>query len=178
MNLGHERYDAGDVILSEGEESSRMCFMRHEQYDAGDVIASEGEEAFRKTMAFQPRQNRGSSGDGIWIIKLNPGSYYKCVGDRGCSDDKDLELIEACDNHAKTHTVDEFMEFCVNDRNDESGKWDMIAIGKYLEGGEVLGGQLVGQRFCAIIVEAEIRLNMVDETVTGIIHKKPKEGGT
>jgi hypothetical protein len=30
-------------------------------------------EGFKKTMAFQPRvlkQNRGSSGEGIWIIKL------------------------------------------------------------------------------------------------------------
>ena len=33
---------------------------------------------FKKTMAFQPRvikQNRGSSGEGIWIIKLKSENY-------------------------------------------------------------------------------------------------------
>merc|ERR1712087_946181 len=33
------------------------------------------------------------------------------------------------------------------------------------------------QRFCPRIVEGEVRFNMVGETCTGIIHKKPKEGG-
>merc|ERR1719236_329634 len=35
-------------------------------------------DGFKKTMAFQPRvikQNRGSSGEGIWIIKLKAGNY-------------------------------------------------------------------------------------------------------
>ena len=69
---------------------------------------------------------------GNWIIKLNCGSYCKSFGDRGCADGENLELIEACDNHAEKHTVDEFMESCVNGRNDESGKWDTVGIGKYI----------------------------------------------
>ena len=35
---------------------------------------------FKKTMAFQPRvikQNRGSSGEGIWIIKLKSENYCR-----------------------------------------------------------------------------------------------------
>jgi glutathione synthase/RimK-type ligase-like ATP-grasp enzyme len=40
---------------------------------------------FKKTMAFQPRvikQNRGSSGEGIWIIKLKAENYCKTYGER------------------------------------------------------------------------------------------------
>ena len=59
-----------------------------------------------------------------------------------------LELMEACDNHSETHTVAEFVEFCVNGRTAKSGKWDTIGVGKYLEGGKAAGGQLVDQRFC------------------------------
>ena len=33
------------------------------------------------------------------------------------------------------------------------------------------------QRFCPRIVEGEIRMNMIGDTCTGIIHKKPKAGG-
>jgi len=131
-------------------------------------------------MAFQPRvikQNRGSSGEGIWIIKLKSGDYCKNFGDRSCSDDEVLDLMEACDNHAETHTVGEFIEFCINGRNDKSGTWDSIGTGKYLEGGKEAGGQLVDQRFCPRIVEGELRYNMIGDTCVGIIHKKPKDGG-
>eukprot|EP00965_Chrysotila_dentata_P053310 1769419-Pleurochrysis_carterae.AAC.3 len=74
-------------------------------------------KGFKKTMAFQPRvikQNRGSSGEGIWIIKLKNENYCSTFGERSCSDDEVLELMEANDNHAETHTVGEFIEFCVN----------------------------------------------------------------
>ena len=40
---------------------------------------------FKKTMAFQPRvikQNLGSSGVGIWIIKLKEGNYCASFGER------------------------------------------------------------------------------------------------
>merc|ERR1712070_1020541 len=57
------------------------------------------------------------------------------------------------------------------------GKWTSKGTGKYLEGGKAAGGQLVDQRFCPRIVEGELRYNMVADTLVGIIHKKPKEGG-
>jgi len=123
------------------------------------------------------KQNRGSSGEGIWIIKLKSGNYCKGYGDRLCADDEVLELMEACDNHSETHTVAEFIEFCVNGRNAKSGTWTTIGTGKYLEGGKEAGGQLVDQRFCPRIVEGEVRFNMIGDQCTGIIHKKPKAGG-
>merc|ERR1712060_877374 len=144
-------------------------------YDNDAFIAG-----FKKTMAFQPRvikQNRGSSGEGIWIIKLKAGNYCKTFGERLCTDDEVLELMEANDNHAEEHTVAEFIEFCVNGRTSKSGTWTSKGTGKYLEGGKAAGGQLVDQRFCPRIVEGELRYNLVGDSLVGIIHKKPKEGG-
>ena len=113
-------------------------------------------QGFKKTMAFQPRvikQNRGSSGEGIWIIKLADGNYCKEYGERSCDDGEVLKLMEANDNHEETHTVAEFIEFCVNGRSASSGSWASKGAGKYLEGGKEAGGQLVDQRFCPRIVE-------------------------
>merc|ERR1711963_644669 len=141
---------------------------------------SELETGFKKTMAFQPRvikQNRGSSGEGIWIIKLKSGEYCKEFGEASCADDEVLDMMEANDNHAEEHTVAQFIEFCKNGRTDTSGEWTSKGVGKYLEGGKEAGGQLVDQRFCPRIVEGELRYNCVVNTLVGIIHKKPKEGG-
>jgi hypothetical protein len=142
--------------------------------------AKEFAEGFKKTMAFQPRvikQNRGSAGEGIWIIKLKSGEYCKTFGERSCADDEKLDLMEANDNHAEEHTVAEFIEWCVNGRTSKSGTWTSAGKGKYLEGGKEAGGQLVDQRFCPRIVEGELRYNLVCDELVGIIHKKPKEGG-
>merc|ERR1719413_134379 len=138
------------------------------------------ESGFKKTMAFQPRvlkQNRGSSGEGIWIIKLKAGNYCKTYGERSCTDDEVLDMMEANDNHSEQHTVAEFVEFCLNGRTAKSGTWTSKGVGKYLEGGKAAGGQLVDQRFCPRIVEGELRYNMIADDLTGIIHKKPKAGG-
>jgi hypothetical protein len=123
------------------------------------------------------KQNRGSSGEGIWIIKLKSGNYCANFGDRSCTDDEVLELMEANDNHSETHTVGEFIEFCVNGRTDKSGTWTSKGKGKYLEGGKEAGGMLVDQRFCPRIVEGELRYNLAGPELVGIIHKKPKAGG-
>jgi len=144
-------------------------------YDPGEFAAG-----FKKTMKFQPRvikQNRGSSGEGIWIIKLKDGAYCSNYGDECCNDDDVLSLMEANDNHEEEHTVAEFIEFCVHGRTDKSGEWTSKGVGKYLEGGKEAGGQLVDQRFCPRIVEGELRYNLVVDQLVGIIHKKPKEGG-
>merc|ERR1719316_855203 len=135
---------------------------------------------FKKTMAFQPRvikQNRGSAGEGIWIIKLKAGNYCKTFGERMCDDSEVLDMMEANDNHAEEHTVAEFIEWCIDGRTNSSGEWTSKGKGKYLEGGKAAGGQIVDQRFCPRIVEGELRYNMIGPKLVGIIHKKPKEGG-
>merc|ERR1739844_211707 len=99
---------------------------------------------FPKAIAFQPRvvkQNRGSAGEGIWIIKLKDESKYcKNYGDRIAEDDEKIILKEANDNHVEEHTVAEFMEFCFNGRNAKSGTWTSKGTGKYFEGGAEAGG--------------------------------------
>merc|ERR1719305_1766741 len=144
-------------------------------YDEAEFCAG-----FKKTMKFQPRvikQNRGSAGEGIWIIKLKKGDYCSTFGEASCADDELLDMMEANDNHAEEHTVAEFIEFCVNGRTDKSGTWTSKGTGKYLEGGKEAGGQLVDQRFCPRIVEGELRDNQIGDGLVGIIHKKPAEGG-
>ena len=61
--------------------------------------------------------------------------------------------------------------------NTERGLKDSKGVGKYLEGGKEAGGQLVDQRFCPRIVEGELRYNLIGDSLIGVIHKKPKEGG-
>merc|ERR1719337_489850 len=142
----------------------------------------EFKKGFKKTMAFQPRvikQNRGSAGEGIWIIKLKKGNYCSTFGERSCTDDEVLSLMEANDNHSEEHTVGEFIEWCLNGRTNpaKAGKWTSKGSGKYLEGGKEAGGLLVDQRFCPRIVEGELRYNMAGTQLVSIIHKKPKDGG-
>jgi len=138
---------------------------------------------FKRTLAFQPRvikRNRGSSGEGIWIVKLKKGNYCKTFGARTCKDTEVLRLMEVNDNHEEEHTVAQFIEFCVNGRTPNrgwwhpgSGTWTSKGEGKYF----AAGGGLVDQRFCPRVVEGELCYNMVGDELVGIIHKKPKESG-
>jgi len=135
---------------------------------------------FYKTMAYQPRvikQNRGSSGEGIWIIKLKDRDYCPTFGAAVCEDDWVLDMMEANDNHQEFHTCGEFVEFCINGRTDASGTWTTKGVGKYLEGGKEAGGQLVDQRFCPRIVEGEVRVLQSGPHCLQMIHKKPAAGG-
>merc|ERR1711972_485167 len=125
------------------------------------------------------KQNRGSSGEGIWIINLKKGDYCAAFGDAEANDDDELILMEANDNHVENHTVGEFIQWCIAGRDDEakSGKWESKGTGKYLEGGKAAGGQLTDQRFCGRILEGELRFNMVNDVCLGVIHKVPAPGG-
>merc|ERR1719321_359324 len=181
--LGIQVWPSPDVMEFMGAKDA-LCKVADLNIGLPDTLAyysvDDFSVGFKKTMAFQPRvikQNRGSSGEGIWIIKLKEGNYCSSYGERSCTDDEVLDLMEANDNHAEVHTVAEFIEWCVNGRTDKSGTWESKGVGKYLEGGKEAGGQIVDQRFCPRIVEGELRYNLVGPKLVGIIHKKPKEGG-
>ncbi len=97
------------------------------------------------------KQNRGSTGEGIWRVEvLNPEKYK---GKKIPLDAK-LKLTEAKDNHTEEKTLQEFMEFCI----------------QYLEGSN---GMLLDMPFLERIVEGEIRVLMLREKVVNIVHKKP-----
>jgi len=142
--------------------------------------ASELEYGFKKSCAFQPRvikQNRGSAGEGIWLCWLTNKPYCKNYGDALLSDSDTVKLMEMNDNHVEHHTVGEFLSFCVDGPSSpKAGKWESVFPGQYLVGGKEAGGQLVDQRLLPRIVEGEVRMLMVKDTLFKIIHKIPDGG--
>merc|ERR1739844_68510 len=116
------------------------------------------------------KQNRGSAGEGIWIIDLKEKNYCDKYGDRVAGMDEMLVLKEANDNHVEEHTVAEFIEWCENGRTDLSGTWESKGTGKYFEGGVEAGGQMVDQRFCPRIDEGEARFVMIGRKLFRVEH--------
>merc|ERR1711997_376093 len=130
-------------------------------------------EGFPKAIAFQRRvvkQNRGSAGEGIWIIDLKDGKYCENYGDRIADMSEVLTLKEANDNYVEEHTVAEFIEWCENGRTDKSGTWTSKGSGKYFEGGVAAGGQMVDQRFLPRIAEGESRFVMIGKKLYRVEH--------
>lgn len=105
------------------------------------------------------KQNRGSTGSGIWRVQLvdkelaatvRPGTALPL--------DTKIKATEAVDNHTEIHELGEFMDFC-----------DQYIIGD--------NGMLVDMRFMPRIVEGEIRILLVGPHPVFVVHKKPAEGG-
>lgn len=164
------------------------------------------EEGFKKCAAFQPRvikQNRGSSGEGIWLVwrckpqRLSDGSYIPytdaeytevCpnLGDAVLGDDDVIKLMEMVDNHVEYHTVKEFIAYCEHGKDHpDAGEWISTGNAPYLDPASMIDmngvssgdGQLVDQRLLPRIVEGEVRMQMVGGKLYKIIHKKPDSGG-
>lgn len=79
--LGIQVWPSPDVMEKMGAKDA-LCKVATMNIGLEDTLAYYSPEefaaGFKKTMAFQPRvikQNRGSSGEGIWIIKLKKGDY-------------------------------------------------------------------------------------------------------
>merc|ERR1712139_138519 len=120
--LGIQVWPSPDVMEKMGAKDA-LCKIAKLNIGLEDTLAyydaAEFSAGFKKTMKFQPRvikQNRGSAGEGIWIIKLKKGDYCSTFGERSCTDDGKLSLMEANDNHAEEHTVGEFIEWCLKGR--------------------------------------------------------------
>ncbi len=101
------------------------------------------------------KQNRGSTGEGIWRVRLadpdrrpEPGAPLPL--------DTALRCTEAVDNHTEERTLGEFMDFCH----------------QYIVGDN---GMLVDMRFMPRIVEGEIRILLVGAQPVFVVHKKPAE---
>lgn len=110
-------------------------------------------ENFPKTLAKGVRvlkQNRGSTGEGIWRVEVKNNHNHK---DK-IPLDAMLKLTEAKDNHTEEKTLQEFLEFCI----------------QYLEG---KNGLLLDMPFLERIVEGEIRVLMLRNKVVNVVHKKP-----
>ena len=109
---------------------------------------------FPKTLAMGVRvlkQNRGSTGEGIWRVEVIENSEKK---KNEISLDSIVKMTEAKDNHSETKTLGEFIDFCV----------------QYLDGEN---GMLLDMPFLPRIKEGEIRVLMLRDTIVNIVHKKP-----
>lgn len=114
-------------------------------------------QTFPKTLSKGQRvlkQNRGSTGEGIWRVQLENGKY-----DGGnLAPNTKIRCTEAKDNHTEIRELGEFMDFC-----------EQYIIGD--------NGMLVDMTFLPRIVEGEIRLLMLYDKPVNVVHKKPAEGG-
>jgi galactitol-specific phosphotransferase system IIB component len=173
-----------DVVTSLGAKDA-LVRIRHLKSGLEDTEVYYEPESFkmgfRKSIAFQPRvikQNRGSQGEGIWICKLKDESAYcSFYGESIVDLDTELVLMEANDNHVEHHTVEEFLEWCINGRSESAGEWQSTGKGKYFDGGMEANAMLVDQRFLPRIVEGEVRCLMVGSELIELVHKKPAENG-
>ena len=126
-------------------------------YDVDDF-----HETFPTSLSYGERvlkQNRGSTGSGIWRVRLADKSLAESVEPGTALPlDAKLKCTEAVDNHTDERELGEFMDFC----------------DQYIEGDN---GMLVDMRFMPRIVEGEIRILLVGPDPVFIVHKKPAEGG-
>ena len=70
-------------------------------------------ETFPKSLAKGERvlkQNRGSTGEGIWRVRLEEGASYNTCDSLPL--DTTIICTEAKDNHSETRKLGEFMDFC------------------------------------------------------------------
>lgn len=115
-------------------------------------------KTFPKSLAKGERvlkQNRGSTGEGIWRVRLAEGTYNTCDS---LPLDTKIICTEAKDNHSEERQLGEFMDFC-----------EQYIIGD--------NGMLVDMTFLPRIKEGEIRILMLYKTPVYVVHKKPAEGG-
>ena len=119
-------------------------------------------ETFPTSLSYGERvlkQNRGSTGSGIWRVQLEDKELAASIRPgTPLPLDTPLKCTEAVDNHTEIRELGEFMEFC-----------DRYIIGD--------NGMLVDMRFMPRIVEGEIRILLVGEEPVFVVHKKPAEGG-
>jgi hypothetical protein len=99
------------------------------------------------------KQNRGSTGEGIWRVEvIDPPSN----GATSIELNSQVKCTEARDNHVELMPLGEFIDFCV----------------QYLDGE---GGMILDMPFLQRITEGEIRVFMLRNKVVNIVHKKPAE---
>jgi len=99
------------------------------------------------------KQNRGSTGEGIWRVQLVDEAP---TADEPVPLTARVKCTEASDNHVEYHELGKFMTFCE----------------QYIVGDN---GMLVDMKFLPRIKEGEIRLFMLRHKPVHVVHKKPAD---
>ncbi len=144
-------YGAKDVLVKL-RDTSLVPTDTFAYYQMSDFI-----ENFPKQLAKGERvlkQNRGSTGEGIWRVELVD---QDAVDHNGVLFTAQIKCTEAKDNRVHEFQLGEFMNFC----------------SQYIEGEN---GMLVDMKFLPRIVEGEIRILMINDKPVNVVHKKPAEG--
>lgn len=156
VSNGIEGLPHPDAMIAYGAKNS-VERLKGTEIVPDDVYAyssfDEFKENFPKTLVKGTRvikQNRGSTGEGVWRVELKgKGNFENEV-----PLDQSLILTEAWDNHTEEKTLQEFLEFCI----------------QYLEGSN---GMLLDMPYLERIVEGEVRVLLLRNKVVSVVHKKP-----
>ena len=148
-----------DAMVGYGAKDA-LVKLRHTSLVPEDTFAyytiEEFKEIFPASLTNGERvlkQNRGSTGEGIWRVQLvEPLAEGVAVVPL----DAQIKCTEAKDNHVEYHVLGDFMTFCE----------------QYIVG---TNGMLVDMPFLPRIKEGEIRLLMLRDTPVNVVHKKPAE---
>jgi len=113
------------------------------------------------------KQNRGSSGEGIWLMKRVDEASTDPI-----ADDTKIEVLELNGNKRVVVEFGPFVNFC--DVGDAAlhAEIGSVSKGGYFAAGDVL----VDQPFLPRIVEGEVRMMMAGDEPVLIVAKVPREG--
>lgn len=149
-----------DAMLNYGAKDA-LCKITDTGLVPEDTLAYYTVEALKEnfptTVSITQRvlkQNRGSTGEGIWRVEVVDERPYE--QGKPLPLDTKIKCTEAVDNHVEYHELGAFMEFCT----------------QYIVGEN---GMLVDMRFMPRIKEGEIRILMVGDKPIFVVHKKPHD---
>lgn len=149
-----------DIMLNFGAKDA-LVKLRDTDLVPNDTFAYYTIEEFKSNFPAQLargervlKQNRGSTGEGIWRVSLID---VDAIDDSGnVLGNAKIKCTEAKDNHVETRELSEFMEFC-----------EQYIVGE--------NGMLIDMPFLPRIKEGEIRIFMINDKPMNVVHKKPAE---
>lgn len=160
VEYGVEGLPHPDAMVAYGAKSA-LTKLVDTDFVPSDTFAyfefQEFKDTLRKNLANGVRvlkQNRGSTGEGIWRVELADDKKYK-PGESVPVTAK-VRCTEARDNHVEEHELGDFIDRCA----------------EYLSG---RGGMIVDMPYMPRIIEGEVRVLMLRRTPVYVVHKKPAE---
>lgn len=160
VSHGVEGLPHPDAMVAYGAKNA-LCKLTDTAFVPDDTFAyydfEDFKDQFRKNILSGVRvlkQNRGSTGEGIWRVELM--NEVKKTRQGHAPNDAMVRCTEAKDNHVEERELGDFIDFCA----------------QYLGG---RNGMIVDMPFMPRIVEGEVRVLMLRRTPVYVVHKKPAQ---